>query len=229
MRYIIPPRSLHAELKSLDDKYQNELEDTEKLSDMIESCKHMLGDQEIHIEQPKPALEKQKKIMELYRNNPILNNAIADIQSIEDRLTELAQINKGIRKYLPRRKDSEYNREVEYMEELTGSSLAGLKSRGVFTPDHIFSTLPCNLIGSEAMILGIVYFMGKFDPSIDVSQRYENIIKYFAPGYAALITTITAGKFNIMTYKVWDRFYRLPFEQARFLDERIDEIYHGAK
>ena len=65
--------------------------------------------------------EAQRELIEDKANeSDILDYAVRKERSIQESLTELSEVNVGLGKYLPRRKDEVHNRRVDEIQELIG-------------------------------------------------------------------------------------------------------------
>lgn len=162
-------------------------------------------------------LKFQKRIISDYENNPVLNDAVEGRQSISDSLSELAQINKGWKVMLPRRKNKAHNERIEQMGELI-SEPSGLITRGLFYPDNAVS-LTCYtavaLTILEKVLLNYDLLVG--NNPIEIAKSLRDFAKTSVVG--------SIGMGLICGWSDNERTTKLPFGQAQYLDEKILELY----
>jgi len=171
--------------------------------------------------------DKEKELIyEHSQRNPILNDAVLQKQSLEDTLFKLNKINNGIRKYLPRRKNSEHNKKVSYMSEIVPMP-ESFYTKGLFALDNFFNGI--------LIISGIFYCTGYFIGNAIANNkefiRYmfeymdlQDIARYYKitmPGYTSLV----AGPIIALTMQS-KRTGNIPLSQARYIDEKIKELFH---
>ena len=161
----------------------------------------------------------QKDMFYLYESNPILYDAMQGQQSIEDSLEELGHVNKGIKKILPWRKDKVNNERLEQIGELI-SKPSYLKTRGIFVPDNVITA------GVEiaAFSFGVFYLGTRFlvTPNYDPEQLQNDIHFYHVvlPAITSVLFTFSLG--SLLNY---ERFTKLPIDEAKYLDGKIKELY----
>lgn len=88
--------------------------------------------------------------------NPILRDAVKGRKTVRKKLEELAEINGGVRSSLPHRKNEEHNHQVEYMEELIGRNLDGLKTKGIFARDNELNQM-IDFLAFPSIVIGGIY------------------------------------------------------------------------
>jgi len=86
--------------------------------------------------------------------NPIIIGAIDRGRTVEESLNELASVNQGLERFLPRKRDGIHNQRVNYMAQLLGQeySLRHLQKNGIFRPDNFITG---GLYGAAIMPVGI--------------------------------------------------------------------------
>lgn len=159
----------------------------------------------------KPELER--KLCQDYERNPVFKDAIDKKQTIEQSLEELGKIRKGIRGFLPWRKNKAHNERVKQIGELIFEPHR-LYTLGIFTPDNIITTGA----GLTAASFGIFYLMTKLfiNPSPEVLYQYRVILPAVLSVYTAPIAGVAS---NLL------RFIGLPTDEAKYLDEKVKEFY----
>nr|MBA4405549.1 hypothetical protein [Nanoarchaeum sp.] len=173
---------------------------------------------------PKPILEffhsrdseVQKRIISAYENNTVLDDAINGRQSIDDSLSELAEINKGWKVMLPRRKNKSHNKKIEQLGELI-TEPRGLISRGLFYPDNAVS-LTCYAAIAFTLLEKVALNYGWVAGSnpIEIAKTLGDFANTSVIG--SLGTGLICGFDG-------ERTNRLPHDQAKYLDEKISELY----
>jgi hypothetical protein len=157
--------------------------------------------------------ELQRKIFQIYDKNPVLYDAIQKKQTIEESLEELGKVNKGIRKILPWRKDKIHNERLEQLGELI-SEPYHLHTSGIFAPDNLITA------GAEitAMAFGSSYFLLEylFPPSPNLDPHFKVVM---ATSLSALFVPTLGLGMNL------NRFSKLPRDEAKYLDEKVQEFY----
>ncbi len=163
----------------------------------------------------------QKELIKSYESNPVFYDAVSGKQSIEDSLNELSKVNKGIRKILPRVKNSVHNKRVNQIEELISGTL-GLRTYGIFAPDNLITA------GAEitAMTFGTCYLLSRylFAPNLNLSQ--EEFQQMMTIQQVILPTTISAISAPVMGMTLNSpRFLSRPINEAKYLDAKVQEFY----
>lgn len=164
----------------------------------------------------------QKNLMKKYENNPVFYDAIQGTKTVEESLNELARVNKGIRKILPRRKDTAHNDRISQLGELI-TEPNYLRSNGIWMPDNIVST--------AIEVTGLVFLASNLftrliipetDVNIDPEElaRDLEIYQVFMP---AMISEIMAPLMGFITNA--RRFSELPTEEVKYIDLKIEEFY----
>ena len=165
--------------------------------------------------------EPQKEILKLYENNSVIKNAIKGTQSITELLGELTIGNKGIRKFLPRSKNSERNQTIKHLGKLI-TEPDQLKSKGTWHADNIFTTG----IYITSITYTIAYLVTLLTPSLYTNPEPGLLVKQarqtmdLLPLIQTAVLTPIIGSFMNM-----DRFNELPTDQAKYIDNKIQEFY----
>lgn len=148
----------------------------------------------------------QEKIFRGYESNPVLYDALLGRQTITQSLEELAEINKGIRRFLPHRKNKPYNERVKQMGELVpvGSNLI---SYGILWPDNFVTTT----LETTAIAFAVSsVLLGAFGTEF----KNEELI---LPATMSCISPLIGLAFNRSKY--------VPRKEAEYLDGKIRDIY----
>lgn len=173
---------------------------------LIEDCNQRL--EEIDYSGPIDIYEATQKLFKQYEGNPVFDDAIKGKQSLEESLDELTQINKGIRKILPWRKDRVHNERLSQLGELI-SEPEHLRAKGIFIPNNVVSL---GVFG-ETLVVGACYAMEKIN-----GLNYGELLSW-APAQSAVFLGVAGVMFNIQ------RLMPLPTQEARYLDAKIKEVY----
>ncbi len=147
--------------------------------------------------------EHQKKIIKNYETNPILIESVKGLQSIEETFLELKEQKfKGIKKYLPKRKDKIHNQRVNNLDNLVGYT--HLDTRGILFPDNFIT----------AAIYGSAFLYGVFSLLAEPNEATEHFRNIFSP----LGGIMVGGVFQLTgapTPKI---------EEAKYLDSKLIEL-----
>lgn len=136
---------LYSRIKKAEKLNDNLENSVAKFQKSLEKFRNMPGYSEVTLGEI-PVIdipEYQKRIMREYESNPVLNDAIQKKISIEDSLSELAQVNRPILRLLPRTRNKAHNQRLDQIGELIGYS-HHLRRNGLFILD--------NFIGGVAMV-----------------------------------------------------------------------------
>jgi hypothetical protein len=152
----------------------------------------------------------QKQIMQNYEKNPVFMDSVNGKISIEDTLNELSVVNKGIRKYLPRRKNKSHNERIEQVGELVEKP-THLRKNGIFVPDNFVTTFT----EANAIFLPIVYGVFKeIDPSASFSQLIVPMLFSEIGPFAVSWGLQLNGRMGFGSH-----------EEAKYIDTKIEELY----
>jgi hypothetical protein len=153
-------------------------------------------------------------VMNEYKNNPIFSDAINDVKTVKESLYELAEVNKGLKLWLPRRRDDVHNEKLSRLGELIDEP-EGLRTNGIFAPDN-FATVGLGLLAGLSTTF--IIYAGSVSSGINIfNEIYESM-----PGIPMVgsCLVLSAGiNANLKRLKA------LPEYQAQFLDEKIAEHY----
>jgi len=166
--------------------------------------------------------ELQKNLLQRYEQNLVFYDAMQGKQSVEETLEELGQVNKGIRKILPWKKNKGHNERLDQLSELV-SKPYHLNTSGIFMPDNLIT------IGAEvtALAFGTSYAFAKFlmpemyvEPDLEFLTQNMKIHTTVIPAFmSALMAPILGLSINSK------RFTGLPIGEAKYLDGKIQEFY----
>lgn len=161
----------------------------------------------------------QIKLIEKYRENLILNSALNRVQSIEDTVLELDNDMKGIKRYLPRRKNQAYNERVEQLGELiTGANY--LRRRGIFVPDNLIAAGALSAAVAYAVLeLFFSFCSSHFTP--ESFERTKLIFPYYEYAGVSLSGLIMGS--NAYGNKTSGR--KNTIKKAQYLDNKIKELF----
>jgi len=149
----------------------------------------------------------QREIFKEYESNPVLHDALVGRQTVAESLEKLAHINKGAKRFLPHKKDEAQNERVGQMEELV-SGIDDLRTRGIFYPDNAVA----GAIGTAGIVFGVKYLSTKLF-GISNSELGARVITMLSPVFVGF------GGLAL------NRSDHLPKNEARYLDEKVQELY----
>ena len=166
-------------------------------------------------------LKLQRELFKKYEENPVLYDAIKGKQTIGESLEELSQINKGIRKILPWRKDKSHNKRLKQLGELV-SEPYHLRADGIFNPDNLIT------VGAETMavVIGLGYLLSKYlitlNPELSPEELQEmlHLTRVIVPVATSAVAAPILGLVSNVR-----RFDPLPRHEAKYLDKKVTEFY----
>lgn len=167
------------------------------------------------------ALEIQKDIFLKYKYNSVLDDAINGEKTIEESLLEAGRVNLGIKKLLPRQRDKKHNIQIIEIGQLI-TEPSHLYSSGVLWPDNFLGGTISALCVYTALDLAfldfaVIPFMNKFPDS--KMNFYDCAFNLY---YVALCCSAPV----VGLLSTTKRFDKLPIDQAKYLDKKIESVYH---
>ncbi len=160
-------------------------------------------------------LELQKELLEReVGNNENYQKAKQGI-TLETQLLELSEENNFFRRLFPRRYNEKYNNAVTSLGEVVDTPTQ-LYQRGIFAYDNLLA--PFIHISLVTPVIPILPFI---KPEFDYSNPQD------------IFPLITAGTLGFLGYTVYTlanmiknkKFSSLPYEQAKYIDKKIDELF----
>jgi hypothetical protein len=163
-------------------------------------------------------LKLQEGLFKIYEKNPVLYDAMQDKQSVSESLEELAQINKGIKKILPWRKDKIHNERLNQIGELIHAPYH-LQTTGIFMPDNLITTG----VETTAIAFGMCYVLGNILTSHPISQATQSLFQFEIPlAFSALMAPV----WGLMTnFQRFNNLFSISKDQAKYLDDKIKELF----
>jgi len=142
--------------------------------------------------------------MKLYEGNPVLRDAISGKSTVAQSVLDLSKVNRGLGRFLPRRKDDGYNKRLREVGELIGD-FESYKARGILAPDNPTTLAVYSSLGT--------YF----------ALNIGNLIAKGAPIYSfsSIISTLVVGAILGLT-KIRDEYTS---HWAYYVDKRVGEFY----
>jgi len=170
--------------------------------------------------------EVERKLIREYEGNPVLDDAIHGRQSIRESLDELAQVNTGIRKFLPRRKNKAHNERLEQLGQLV-TKPDHLSAVGVWYTDNVVT----GAVGVSALTFATCYAVAKFlipdmdiNPDPDYIAKMTSIYQTVMPAFAsALLAPLIGFAMNLNRLACFGA--KLPTQEAGYLDLKVKEFY----
>jgi len=182
----------------------------DRLAEVEELAKHFIiykGLNQINIS------GTQREIFREYESNPVLHDALVGKQTVAESLEELAQVNKGAKRFLPHRKNRVHNERVRQMSELV-PDVETLMTKGIFYPNNAVA----GIVGAGAIALGTAFVIFKLSGTNDneMTQRWN-------VAYPSIMFPILA----VFGSAALNRSKHLPRNEARYLDEKVTEFYEN--
>ncbi len=146
---------------------------------------------------------EQRNACIIYQTNPIFDRSRHNAQSIPAALEEINQVNDGIKKILPWKKNRVHNEKLSGLKELIQIPDMRLKTKGLLMPDNPTTLTPL-VFGVGALIN-----LGAGSP-IDW-DTYAGIT-LGAGAIGTYLATLGAEK-------------KMPIDQARFIESKIRQFY----
>jgi len=146
--------------------------------------------------------------MEEDKSNLVLVDAVGGICPVEKRLEELYGVNKGIKRFLPRRKNVEHNAEVDHMMDLIGNNLyiEGLRTRGgIWAPDN--------------PLAGTIYGAAAGAGLTQITSASEGL-HLFVPIFFGIV-----GGLGAMGLSFRYSSPEFSLDKVRYLDSKIEELF----
>lgn len=133
--------------------------------------------------------------------------------SVYDSLQEIAEIRKGVKRFLPWKKDEVHNKRIKDIGELVKGPY-NLRTEGIAYPDNpVTLTLEIAAVGYAAVGLSFLI------PEMISPEMKVKFLTYLPPVIAGTFGPLL-GLTNCM-----NRNYPLANDQARYIDDKIRE-YH---
>ncbi len=165
--------------------------------------------------------ELQGILFQRYERNPVLYDSIKGRLSVEESLDELAEINKGVRKIIPWRKNKAHNERFEQLGELV-SAPHHLKTRGIFMPDNFFTA------GVEVAVVafGITYLLSTITLTPNPDASPEEIKKMFFDYRVVLPATFSSVMSPFLGFVLnLVRLDKVGKDEVRYVDTKVRELY----
>ena len=185
------------------------LNDVEEMDEELKELKNP-----ILIDVPK----LQKELFERYEKNSVLYDAMQDRQSVSESLEELAEINKGIRKILPWKKDKSHNKRLKQIGELIHAPYH-LQTNGIFMPDNLITT------GTYVTAMSFGMF-SLFEPILGFNSTAKEVQELFQFKVPLAMSALMAPLFGFMAnFQRINNLFSISKDQAKYLDRKIEEFY----
>lgn len=178
---------------------------------------------EIIIDTPKVQRQLILKWIDGKQKNPILIDAVNGVRPIKQFLEELAEINKGWRRNMPRKKDTQHNQRVDYMNDLLGPSyfIESLEAEGLYS---LGSPLNNALFyaGTLGLVIPIIANISHMlSPDVSASGHFAE----YYPVYASLSSVGFLGAVGFLTGRIGRSSNKdLPWNRADYVDKKIQEL-----
>lgn len=181
------------------------------------------GHPQASLELPVPPVTPQyRDILEHWRgSNRLVEDAMDGRRTVLETYLKLANINHGVKRFLPRRKDPRHNTAVEELGAVIGEdAVEHLVTRGIFARDNAVA----GLVGGGT-ITAAVYFA--LIPLVEYQIPSVPIRDPLLAGFVGLAGMgIVAGPTAADYHRVWrsKRHEKNARQKARFVDDAIDEV-----
>ena len=154
--------------------------------------------------------EAEKYVLTCYEENSIMRDAIDKRQTVEESLEELAFVNKGLKRLLPRNKNISHNKRLDDLNELV-TVPSGFHCNGIFEPDNLITTS-----GYITLMFGIA---GYFTDVGLLNQDYHATL-------TLLKVSLPAGPIASLGLNTDRLVNKLPIKKAQYVDQKISEHYN---
>lgn len=161
----------------------------------------------------------QKRMIESHAKNSILLDSLRRKKTIEAKIDELYDnLNKGIWKYLPKRKNEQQNHEIEQMMELVGAydGIRRLESTHMIDLRNNVINYPifCGIM--MGTLITACHYFGASDFSNE--PLIPNLLMI------EIATIIPTGLLSIVVTPYRSEFKEVK-EKARYIDQKIEELF----
>ncbi len=106
---------------------------------------------ELHVPSQESIVRAQRALFDQYADNDVLRDATQGRITVVKSLEKLTEVNKGIRRILPRKRDEIHNERVKNMGALVGE-LKQIRSRGIYFPDNLVTGFTYGAAATYAFI-----------------------------------------------------------------------------
>jgi len=148
-------------------------------------------------------------------HNGVLKDAVQGRHSVKESLESASQVNTGLGRFFPRRKNDYHNQRVKELQDLIGDDSViptALKTRGVLNLDNPmnFTLYAITLGAGFGACTDALSFCSSSGPSFPVLTLSFGVLGLLAGGLRGLGTYSNK---------------RLPWENAEYLDRKIQELF----
>ena len=152
--------------------------------------------------------------------NPVIRNALDKRQTVEETLEELASVNRGYRKFLPRKRNTTHNERLTQLNEIVGFA-PSLESNGILFPDNFISAFT----DTTALTFLVTSIYSKFVLPQLISnpeslQDTQALYRFALPMAISAIMGTTYGLMGTVR-----RMSSIPRKEARYVDSKIKELF----
>jgi hypothetical protein len=146
----------------------------------------------------------QRDAFAQYESNPVLAAALRGEKTVEQSLEDIAKYNRNLRRFLPRPVNKKHNKKVHDVQEIVDNNIGELTALSVFAPDNLFT---------QSAFTGVLMYCG-----------YELV---GLPLAHSLVAYAGCVPFMLFTSLMFRRpVNEETFEQARYIDRKIQEFYN---
>jgi hypothetical protein len=165
----------------------------------------------------------QKKVILSYKGNQLFSKVLQKNTTLEEIAAGLSQVNKGIRYFLPHRKNKEHNQKVKALGELVPNAY-NYRTNGFFYPDnyitmHLYSALTIGAACAGTLQLLTPHTFWESMRSLGLSA---GVLLYYVtatPLASLRFTNDCRGPFI-------QRNKDTPITYARDIDNKVKELFH---
>ena len=160
----------------------------------------------------------QMELILPYLDNPHIQRALDGEESLSETVERLSSVNKGLRMFLPRRRDEDHYQELQDLKPLIGE-MTEYEKHGAFIPDNVLTVLayavPCVML-----VQYIAHGETPFNYSENLFPVGESYWERVIP-VSLVTTTIFGGMINLIS--------RFPKEDYLERAQSIDTILSYAE
>jgi len=214
-----PSENLYDRLEETDSLNENLGKTVKEANQNLEQFKGMQGYKDVSTPDSKvPTIDiesVQKGIFCEYKGNSILQNALSGCKSIEQTVDELSQINKGIKRFLPHRKNKEHNQKCDELSDLMPERYH-LRTNGLLALDNFVNNTVLWSAVSFALCRGM-----ELSFSFESNTMPDQILSTYAPIAMSILMMIAGMNHN----RYRKEGIAKTKEYARYLDHKIEALY----
>ena len=157
-------------------------------------------------------LKVQRDAINHYRNNPVVDDAVRKVRSVEDVYLELREVNKGISRFLPRKKDRKHNERVSALGDVVGfGNVIPFFKNGLLSLDNF--AVPYSLLQAQVLVIPVIFNQ---KPSLSYYLAFS--------GAAFALSFYLSSKIRNESFSELE-FCSNTQSRAIYVDKKIEELF----